>query len=394
MTRLNILPRNARPGLWGWSVVLALALLVPAWPLTSQDSSPSQTPQENDPVSASEVAAGTESDVRVRVDVVNVPVAALNSEGLPIYGLKQGDFEIYEDGKRQEITYFRRETDIPLRVGLLLDTSNSARRYLEFEKDAASEFAYMLLQKSRRHQIFLLTFDGSLEVVVDFSNDRDKLEEAIQELKAGGGKALFDSIYFACKEKMVRADNPNGTRRVLVVVSDGVDSQSERGLDEVISMARLAEVVVYTIGMTSYGFSNPGNKILKRLAEETGGEVYFPLIKTYGADMRGFISSGVQFEGTSQNMAISRGQGIHSAERFMKMIDSIASIRRELEEQYSLAYTPTNPDLDGTYRTIRVEVRRKGVTLRFKKGYFAVTEDVRVAMANRDALITIKDDEE
>ena len=345
-----------------------------------------------DPVSASEVAAETESDVRVRVDVVNVPVAALNSEGLPIYGLKQGDFEIYEDGKRQEITYFRRETDIPLRVGLLLDTSNSARRYLEFEKDAASEFAYMLLQKSRRHQIFLLTFDGTAEVVVDFSNDRDKLEEAIQELKAGGGKALFDSIYFACKEKMVRADNPNGTRRVLVVVSDGVDSQSERGLDEVISMARLAEVVVYTIGMTSYGFSNPGDKILKRLAEETGGEVYFPLRKTYGADMRGFISHGVQFEGTSQNMAISRGQGIYSAERFMKMIDSIASIRRELEEQYSLAYTPTNPALDGTYRTIRVKVRRKGVNLRFKKGYFAVTEDVRVAMADRDALI--KDDKE
>ena len=100
MTQLNILLRNARPGLWGWSVVLALALLVPAWPLISQDSSPSQTPQENDPVSASGVAAGTESDVRVRVDVVNVPVAALNSEGLPIYGLKQGDFEIYEDGKK------------------------------------------------------------------------------------------------------------------------------------------------------------------------------------------------------------------------------------------------------------------------------------------------------
>ena len=392
MTRLNILPRNAGSGLWGSSVVLALALLVPAWPLTSQDSSPSQTPQENDPVFASEVAAGNESDVRVRVDVVNVPVAALNSDGLPIYGLKQGDFEIYEDGKRQEIKYFRRETDIPLRVGLLLDTSNSARRYLEFEKDAASEFAYMLLQKSRRHRIFLLTFDGTAEVVVDFSNDRDKLEEAIQELKAGGGKALFDSIYFACKEKMVREDNPNGTRRVLVVISDGVDSQSERGLDEVISMARLAEVVVYAIGTTSYGFSNPGNKILKRLAAETGGEVYFPLMKTYGADMRGLISHGVQFEGTSQNMAISKGQGIYSTERFMQMIDSIASIRRELEEQYSLAYTPANPYLDGTYRTIQVKVRRKGVNLRFKKGYFAVTEDVRVAMANRDALI--KDDEE
>ncbi len=387
MNRLSNHRRTLGPHLGHWSCVLALILWVSVLPLTSQESPASQDPQANDAVTASKGAAGAESDIRVRVDVVNVPVAALNSEGLPIYGLKQSDFEIYEDGKRQKITHFLRETDIPLRVGLLLDTSNSARRYLEFEKDAASEFAYMLLQKSRRHQIFLLTFDGTAEVVVDFSNDRDKLEEAIQELKAGGGKALFDSIYFACKEKMVQADNPNGTRRVLVIVSDGLDSQSERNLEEVISMARLAEVVIYAIGTTSYGFTNPGNKILKKLAEETGGEVHFPLMKTLGADMRGYISHGVQFEGTSQNMAISKGQGLYSAARFMQMIDSIGSIRRELEEQYSLAYTPTNPELDGTYRNIQVKVRRKGVRVRFKKGYFAVSEDVRVAMANQDSLI-------
>ncbi len=387
MIRLSNHRRTLVSHLGHWSLVLALILLVPVWPLTSQESPASQDPQANDAVTSSEGAAGADSDIRVRVDVVNVPVAAMNSEGLPIYGLKKSDFEIYEDGKRQEITHFRRETDIPLRVGLLLDTSNSARRYLEFEKDAASEFAYMLLQKSRRHQIFLLTFDGTAEVVVDFSNDRDKLEEAIQELKAGGGKALFDSIYFACKEKMVQADNPNGTRRVLVIVSDGLDSQSERNLEEVISMARLAEVVIYAIGTTSYGFTNPGNKILKKLAQETGGEVYFPLMKTLGADMRGYLSHGVQFEGSSQNMAISSGQGLYSANRFMQMIDSIGSIRRELEEQYSLAYTPTNPELDGTYRNIQVKVRRKGVRVRFKKGYFAVSEDVRVAMANQDSLI-------
>ena len=387
MIRLSNHRRTLGSHLGRWALGLALILWVSVWPLTSQESPASQDPQANDAVTASKGAGGAESDIRVRVDVVNVPVAALNSEGLPIYGLKQSDFEIYEDGKRQKITHFRRETDIPLRVGLLLDTSNSARRYLEFEKDAASEFAYMLLQKSRRHQIFLLTFDGTAEVVVDFSNDRDKLEEAIQELKAGGGKALFDSIYFACKEKMVRADNPNGTRRVLVIVSDGLDSQSERNLEEVISMARLAEVVIYAIGTTSYGFTNPGNKILKKLAQETGGEVYFPLMKTLGADMRGYLSHGVQFEGSSQNMAISSGQGLYSANRFMQMIDSIGSIRRELEEQYSLAYTPTNPELDGTYRNIQVKVRRKGVRLRFKKGYFAVSEDVRLAMANQDSLI-------
>jgi len=368
-----------------WPAAMALILLVPIWPLVSQEPSNSQNLQLSDVGAEPEAAVGDESDIRVRVDVVNVPVAALNSEGLPIYGLKKSDFEVYEDGKRQEITHFRRETDIPLRVGLLLDTSNSARRYIEFEKDAASEFAYVLLQKSRQHQIFLLTFDGAAEVVVDFSNDRDKLEEAILDLKAGGGKALFDSIYFACKEKMVRADNPNGTRRVLVIVSDGIDSQSTRSLEEVISMARLAEVVIYAIGTVSYGFTNPGFEVLERLTEETGGKAYFPHEKMLGvADVRGFEAHGVQFEGTSQNMGFSNGQGLFSADRFMRMIDSITSIRRELEEQYSLAYTSPNPNLDGTYRNIEVKVRRKGVKVRAKKGYFAVSEGMRMAMANQD----------
>ena len=170
---------------------------------------------------------------------------------------------------------------------------------------------------------------------MDFTNDRDKLEEAIRELKAGGGKALFDAIYYACKDKMVPAHNIEGTRRVLVVISDGNDVQSEHSLDEAISMARLAEVVLFTIGTSSYGFQNEGDKIIKRLAAKTGGEAFFPLRKTYGSDLKGYISSGSQFPGTSQNRMVSKGQGVHSAERYVQMIESLEDIRRELEEQYS-----------------------------------------------------------
>ena len=277
-----------------WPAAMALIFLVPIWPLVSQEPSRSQNLQLGDAGAEPEAAVGDESDIRVRVDVVNVPVAALNSEGLPVYGLKKSDFEVYEDGKRQEITHFRRETDIPLRVGLLLDTSNSARRYLEFEKDAASEFAYVLLQKSRKHQIFLLTFDGAAEVVVDFSNDRDKLEEAILDLKAGGGKALFDSIYFACKEKMVRADNPNGTRRVLVIVSDGIDSQSTRSLEEVISMANSTRY-----GLSASLFTSDVSRAHRVAAAIDSGIVWVNtwMLRDLRIPFGGMKSSGVGREG-------------------------------------------------------------------------------------------------
>ncbi len=373
--------RNRVPLRFCLRLLAGLVLFSGGVPLTGQDTGSSKVASSD---TASEKVDG---EIQVRVDVVNVPVTALDSRGRPVYGLRREHFTVYEDGKRQQITYFRRESNLPLRVGLLLDTSNSARRFLPFEKDAASEFAYVLLQKSRKHQIFLLTFDASPEVAMDFTNDRDKLEEAIRELKAGGGKALFDAIYYACKEKMVPAYTVEGTRRVLVVVSDGNDIQSEHSLDEAISMARLAEVVLYPIGTSSYGFHNAGDKILKRLAVETGGEAFFPLRETYGSDLRGYLSSGSQFPGTSQNRIVSKGQGIHSAERYVQMIESLEDIRRELEEQYSLGYRPTNPELDGTYRTIEVKVRRKGVNVRAKKGYFAISEGRRLVLAENPSLL-------
>ena len=367
-----------------------MGLIVGTWSVGGQ-----QPPSEPSPASASSSSPSAAADsqdlptetIVIRVDEVSVPVTVYDSKDRLLIGLTKSDFNIYEDGKRQEISYFRRETDVPLRVGLLLDTSNSARRHLTFEKDAASEFAYVLLQRSRRHKLFLLTFDASLEVVQDFTNDRDKLNESIQDLKAGGGKAFYDALYFACKDMMVRHETPRSTRRVLVVISDGNDAESEHSLEEVISMARLAEVVIYTIGTTSYGFANPGDKFLKRLSRETGGQAGFPLKETYGADMRGYQSSGSQFPGTSQNRALSKGQGVYSAERFVQMIDSLEGIRRELEEQYVLAYKPQNSTLDGTYRTIQVRVRRKGAKVRSKKGYFAISEDRRWAMAEEPALI-------
>jgi Ca-activated chloride channel family protein len=355
--------------------VLALgasAVLLPAQDTaTKTEASSSATAAP----SSSEPAKSSESSIRVRVEVVNVPVTVLDKRGRPVIDLTQADFTVYEDGVPQTIGYFSRDVRPPLRIGLILDTSNSARPALQFEKDAASEFVFNMLRgRNSKHEIFLQTFDATSSLVQDFTNDPEMLNEKIRDLKAGGGKALYDAIYFACKEKMLKSGPPEDMRRVLVLISDGVDVQSQHTLDEAISMARRAETAVYSLGITAYGYSNPGNKILEVISEETGGGAEFPREETPGTDLTtGYLSHG-QIGDTSQNKGLGAATGIYSATRLMQLAESLDSIGRELNEQYSIGYTPKNDKLDGTYRTIRVEAHRKDIVVRAKPGYFAANE--------------------
>ncbi|MCJ7501843.1 MAG: VWA domain-containing protein [Acidobacteriia bacterium] len=346
----------------------------------AQDTPPKAEAQA---AAASQPAAGSAEapkppdlrKIRVRVEVVNVPVTVLGKRGRPVINLNKEDFAVYEDGVRQTVRYFSREVRPPLRIGLILDTSNSARRALDFEKDAASEFVFNMLQgRSSKHQIFLQTFDATSSLVQDFTNEPELLNEKIRGLKAGGGKALYDAIYFACKEKMLKSGPPEDMRRVLVVVSDGIDVQSERSLAEAISMAHRAETIVYALGIVAFGYEHPGNKILAKMAEETGGKAEFPREETPGTDLgTGYFSHG-QIGDTSQNKGLGAATGIYSATRLVQLAESLESIGRELNEQYSIGYSPKKDKLDGTYRTIRVEAKRKGLTVRAKPGYFAAAE--------------------
>jgi VWFA-related protein len=311
----------------------------------------------------------------VRVQAVNVPVSVLDKRGLPVLGLQKEDFEIYEDGKRQTIHYFGKDPPLPLRIGLILDTSNSARAQLPFEKDAATEFVFNMLHgRSSKNQIFLQTFDSSSSILQDFINDPEELNEKVRGLKAGGGKALYDAVYFACKEKMLTAGSPDDTRRILVIVSDGRDIQSTHTLDETLSMAHKAGTVVYAIGNAPYGYSNPGDKILDKLTGDTGGAAFFPVRTTAGTDLgTGYLSHG-QIGETSQNKGLGAETGVYSAQRMIQLADSLEAIGRELNEQYTIGYTPANNILDGTYRSIQVVALRKGVRVRSKPGYFATAE--------------------
>src|SRR5437762_3164706 len=349
-----------------------------AWPQEAKAPAHPPSVTQGAPVAGEEKKPETQQPIRVRVEVVNVPVSVLTRQGQPVIDLSQNDFQVYENGQPQTIRYFYRGARPPLRIGVILDTSNSALTQLAFEKDAASEFIFnMLSGTNSKNQVFLQTFDATSSVIRDFTNDPQALNEKVRGLKAGGGKALYDAIFFACMEKMLKLGEPENMRRVLVVVSDGLDYHSEHSLDEAISMARRAETVIYTIGNTAYGYDNPGEKVLSRMAEETGGAGYFPLEQSPGADLgTGYLSHG-QIGDTSQNKGLGASTGIYSAERLIHLADSLEAISGELIEQYSLGYTPHNGAMDGTYRAIRVVAMRKNVLVRSKPGYFAMPEDAR-----------------
>jgi Ca-activated chloride channel family protein len=328
---------------------------------------------------ATQSGAGTPpaspSSIQVRVNVVNVPVSVLSKNGVPVIDMAKNEFQVFEDGREQAIKYFFYGARPPLRIGLILDTSNSARRQLQFEKDAAQEFIFQMLQgRSSKNQIFLQTFDATSSLLQDFTNDPEVLNEKIMDLKAGGGKALYDAIYTACREKMLNLGPPSESRRVLVVVTDGLDAQSHYTLEEALSMAHKAETIIYTLGITAYGYDNPGDAVLKEMAEATGGAALFPREKTPGTNLdTGYLSHG-QIGETSQNKGLGASTGIYSAERLEQLADSMEAIGRELAEQYNIGYTPLNDKLDGTYRTIRVIALRKGVEVRAKTGYFAIAQ--------------------
>ncbi|TAM79566.1 MAG: VWA domain-containing protein [Acidobacteria bacterium] len=318
---------------------------------------------------------GNNRSIKVKVEVVNVPVTVLDKRGNPVIDLTQNDFKIFEDGKAQSISYFSSESMPPLRIGLLVDTSNSARFELKFEEDAASEFAYTMLRGlNSKNQVFLETFDAGSSVIQDFTNNPDDINEKLRKLKAGGGKAVYDAIYEACKHVITKAGPREQTRRVLILISDGIDVGSKHSLEEAVSMAHRAETAIYSIGNTPNGFANPGEKYLEQVAQDTGGMAFFPERKTPGTDyLTGYLSHG-QFDTLEQNKGLDAETGIYTAEKMIALADSLEAIRRQLTNQYLIGYKPGDDTLDGTYRKIHVVALRKGVTVRYKPGYFATSD--------------------
>jgi VWFA-related protein len=275
--------------------------------------------------------------IKVRVDLVNVLMTVTNKKNRLQINLGKEDFRVFEDDQPQTIRYFSRETDLPLRIGVLVDTSSSIRDHLRFEQEAAIDFLHTTLRPGK-DLAFVMAFDVQPQVMQDYTDDLEKLSEAIRNLLAGGVTTLYDAIHFSCREKMLFFPAPEPyLRRVMIIISDGEDNQSEHTREEALAMAQRAEVTIYTVSTSATGVPGHGDKVLRRLAEQTGGRAFFPF------------------------------KASEAAANFQE-------IARELRSQYSLAYISTNRAHDGTFRTIAIQPLQKGLQVHAKRGYYASAE--------------------
>ena len=272
--------------------------------------------------------------IQKRVDEVNVLFIAMDKHGKFVRDLKKDDFSILDDHKPpQTIVKFTQQTDLPLRLGLLIDTSGSVHGRFQFEHDAAIGFLQHTIQPYH-DRAFVMGFNAHTHLAQDFTFDLDRLSAAVQRLQNGGGTALYDAVYTACKERLIQDDSDRPMRHALIIVSDGEDNQSEHTRAQAIEMAQRAQVIIYTISTDDSGLILRGDKILEQLADATGGRAFFPF-------------------------------------KMKDMKSSFSAIEDELRSQYAVSYHPADFDADGRYRSIEITAVKKDLQVRARKGYFA-----------------------
>jgi VWFA-related protein len=348
-----------RRGIVSASVILALLaapfLSSAQQPAPPADTKPQSTPQQPAPPAQDAPPQQSGEKIVVPVNLVDVLFTVLNRRNKLVPDLEKADFKILDDKAPQEIRYFSKQTDLPLRIGMLLDTSNSIRDRIKFEQEASVNFLFSVLRRNK-DEAFVMTFDDEPQIIQPFSGDTGSLRDQIMRTRAGGGTAIYDAIYDACVNQLSHpprppGDQPDVVRRVMILISDGDDNLSTHTRTEAIEMAQRTSVVIYTISTSTQWVSlsgtdakkdpdrkfmkTDGDKILEELANETGGRAFFP----YHVD---------------------------------DLDQSFQDIGDELRNQYSIAYLPTNSLLNGRYHRISIEVpEHKGYQVRARRGYFA-----------------------
>jgi VWFA-related protein len=277
----------------------------------------------------------TAETIRRTVNEVNVVFTVTDKHGRYVKDLKKNDFTVVDDNRpAQEIRSFHTETDLPLRVGLLVDASNSIRDRFKFEQESAIEFLNQTI-RPRYDKAFVVGFDVTPEVTQDFTDNTEALSRGIRALRPGGGTAMYDALYFSCRDKLLKAPQIGPMRRAVILLSDGDDNQSHVSREEAIEMAQRAEVIVYTISTNVAGSRGRGDKVLERIAEATGGRAFFPFQLTDIANV------------------------------FLEIQD-------ELRSQYALSYRPADFRADGRYHSIEILAQNhKGLHVRSRRGYYA-----------------------
>ncbi len=308
----------------------------PATPSGSVPPASAQTPAPATGNSGKSESDEPLTTIPVTVNEVRVVFTVTDRHGHYIKDLKKNDFKVIDNRMPAEMRSFRSETDLPLQVGLLIDASNSVRDRFKFEQEAAIEFLNATL-RPHFDEAFVVGFDVTPEVVQDFTDNTEKLSIGVRSLRAGGGTAMYDALYFACRDKLLKHEQTGPVRRAIILLSDGEDNQSHVTREEAIEMAQRAEAIVYTISTNISGMKGTGDKTLERIADATGGRSFFPF-------------------------------------QMRDVADAFLSIQEELRSQYAVAYKPANFIADGSYRTIEIQAPGKGLKVRTRKGYYAPTK--------------------
>ncbi len=272
--------------------------------------------------------------IRARVNEVNVLFIATDKHGKFVRDLTQKDFSILDDHKPpQAILNFRRETDLPLHLGLLIDVSGSVDSRFDFEQTAATNFLQHTL-RTGFDKAFVVGFNTHSQMAQDYTDNAQLLAAGVHKLHDSGGTALYDAVYKACKEKFLKDRSEHPLRKAIIVVSDGEDNQSEISKAQAIEMAQRAEVIIYAISTDDSGLVMRGDRVLEQLADATGGRAFFPF-------------------------------------KMKDITHSFAAIEDELRSQYVVSYKPADFDADGRYRSIEISSLKKDLQVRARRGYFA-----------------------
>jgi VWFA-related protein len=283
-------------------------------------------------------AAGVEREpqTRITLDVtrVNMLFTVTDKKGRFITNLTRDDFEVVENRKSQNIVEFTAETELPLRLAILIDTSNSIRERFRFEQEAAIEFINSVIRPDQDRAL-IVSFDTSAELVADLINDTEKLAKAIRDLRPGGGTSLYDAIFFACRDKLQQDQPRHKFRRAIIIMSDGDDNQSRYTRDQALEMAQKADVVIYAISTNISRTETDGDKVLRYFTSETGGQAFFPF-------------------------------------KVEDLEQSFQNIANELRHQYNIFYRPEPLKTDGLYHPVTLRVKnRRDLVVRARKGYYA-----------------------
>jgi len=311
---------------------------VPASTPAAQAASPAvSTPPSQAPARAQNPSKSDSDEsfptIVHEVNEVRVVFTVTDRHGRYVKDLKSSDFRVVDDQKPAELRSFNNETDLPLQVGLLVDASNSVRDRFKFEQEAAIEFLNSII-RPRYDKAFVVGFDATPEVTQDFTDSTEGLSAGVRMLRAGGGTAMYDALYFACRDKLMKQPQTGPVRRAIILLSDGEDNLSHVTREEAIEMAERADVIIYTISTNISGMKGKGDKVLERIAEATGGRAFFPF-------------------------------------QMREVADAFTSIQEELRSQYAVAYSPSGFVADGRYRTIDIVALEKGLKVRTRKGYYA-----------------------